>query len=262
MNRQMRKIVKIDEDKCVGCGLCVPNCAEGAIKVIDGKARLIADNLCDGLGNCLGTCPFGAITIEERPAANFDPQAVEFFLKRSLGKQAENKEPSQDAQTADKPATLPCGCPGTMMRKLSKPAQETSNCHNTDEDRPSRLSQFPVQLALLPTTGSMWAGANVLLAADCVGFVMPDFHEKLLAGPEKILAVACPKLDDISEYIGKLTAVFANNDIRSITIAHMEVPCCNGLVRAVNQALENSGRGNIPVRDITVAITGQILEDK
>jgi len=260
MNKQLRAIVKIDEDKCTGCGLCVPDCAEGAIKIINGKAKLMAENLCDGLGNCLGVCPEDAITIEERPADDFDLQAVENFRAQAQTQKLTTIKTCSD--TSEKPDKLPCGCPGTMMRKLSPAPVSASACPGEGEDRPSRLSQFPVQLSLLPVAGSMWEGAHLLLAADCVGFVMPDFHEKLLAGTEKTLAVACPKLDDISEYVEKLTIIFANNDIKSITVAHMEVPCCTGIVIALKQALENANREDIPVKDVMVGINGKILEEE
>ena len=171
MNRKMRKIVKIDEDKCTGCGLCVPDCAEGAIQIIDGKARLVADNLCDGLGNCLGACPHDAITIEERPAEAFDPQAVEHFLKHQQGQTPPAATKCECSETPAQPATLPCGCPGTMMRKLSPaPSEAKQNCCDDGEERPSRLSQFPVQLALLPVTGSMWQGRQPAAGSGLRGF--------------------------------------------------------------------------------------------
>jgi NAD-dependent dihydropyrimidine dehydrogenase PreA subunit len=253
---KMRKIVRIDEDKCDGCGICVPSCAEGAIQIIDGKARLVAENLCDGIGNCLEECPQDAITIEERAADEFDEQAVEVH----------NKKLSSDKQTEDaSDKKLPCGCPGTMMRKLSPSPSPAAPCscpgEQADTDRPSQLAQFPIQLSLLPTSGEMWADANVVIAADCVGFVMPNFHERLLAGGEKTLAVGCPKLDNISEYVEKLTTIFANNNIKSITVAHMEVPCCTGIVVAVQKAMENSGK-KIPTRDILVGINGKVLKEE
>jgi len=230
MTKKMRKIVKIDEDKCDGCGICVPSCAEGAIQIIDGKAKLVAENLCDGIGNCLGECPRDAITIEDRPADEFDEQAVEVHLH--------DQKLSSDGPTEKE--KLPCGCPGTMMRKLSPAPLAEASCscpgEQADTNRPSQLSQFPIQLSLLPTGGQMWADANVVIAADCVGFVMPNFHEKFLAGGEKTLAVGCPKLDNISEYVEKLTTIFANNNIKSITVAHMEVPCCTGIAMEIGRA--------------------------
>jgi len=246
---QIRKIVRIDPDKCDGCGLCVPSCAEGAIRIVDGKARLAADNLCDGLGNCLGTCPRGAITIEERPAEEFSEQAVEAHKQK----------------TAPKPP-LPCGCPGTLARLLkargpaqacAQPGSDRAEAVSAAGGRPSRLGNFPVQLALVPPSGPTWQGADVLLAADCVAFALPDFYDRLLIG--RTLAVACPKLDDVGPYVEKLANIFANNDIRSLTVARMEVPCCGGLVRAAQAALERCGR-DIPLRVVTVHLDGTTEE--
>lgn len=237
----MRKIVRIDEDKCDGCGLCVPDCAEGAIQVIDGKAKLLADNLCDGFGNCLGVCPQDAITIEERPADEFDEAAVAAVVAAAA------------AAAAPEPAGMPCGCPGTMARALS-PESPESKPPAGPTGRKSQLGHWPVQLTLVPPAGDMWKDADVLIAADCVAFAMPDFHERLLAG--KAVAIACPKLDDVSLYIDKLTRIFADNPIRSVTVAHMEVPCCTGIVMVTQTALENSGRTDIPLTDITVGIDG------
>ena len=233
---QTRKIVRIDEEKCDGCGACVPDCAEGAIQVIEGKARLMAENLCDGLGNCLGSCPQGAITIEERPADEFDKAAVAEHMERLA---AEKSDPA------------PCGCPGAMLRKLEPDAAA--------EDvgpRRSRLGQWPVQLTLLPVTGDIWRDADVLIAADCVPFAMPDFHERLLDG--KTLAVACPKLDDAGAYVQKLATVFASNSVKSITIARMEVPCCGGLEQIVQAALERAA-ATIPVNVVIVGAGGKTL---
>ncbi len=238
MTKRMRKIVLIDEDKCDGCGLCVPDCAEGAIQIIDGTARLLAENLCDGLGNCLGACPKDAITIEERPADEFDEQAVEERLH------------SAEAEADSAPAL----CPGMMLRKLDQAGQQPAAI-GSDEARPSRLGQWPVQLALLPPAGGLWQDADVLIAADCVSVAMPDFHERLLAG--KSVAIACPKLDDIAPYVAKLAAIFSGNSIKSVTVAHMEVPCCSGIVVAVERAMAQAG-ADIPVTDITVALDGTI----
>ncbi len=258
-----RKIVKIDEDKCDGCGVCVPSCAEGAIRVIDGKARLLAENLCDGLGNCLGTCPKDAIIIEERPAEEFDEDAVK---RHSIAESAENAEGVERETCATALEAYahggpdaPGGCPGMRLRQLSpaQPAPGAQGPGGAGGPAPaSRLGQWPVQLSLVPVTGSIWQDADVLIAADCVGFALPDFHERLLAG--KTLVIACPKLDDVHPYIAKLAKIFADNPIRSITIAHMEVPCCNGIVRAAQAALAASGRTDIRMTDITVGIDGAI----
>ncbi|MEI7835692.1 MAG: 4Fe-4S binding protein [Planctomycetota bacterium] len=241
-----RKIVEIDEAKCTGCGLCVPKCAEGAIRIVDGKARLRAENLCDGLGACLGECPEDAIRIIERPADAFDEVAVE---------KVRHEDVVAEASKAPPPKT-PCGCPGSMARKLAAPAPATVEACCGGHDQPSRLGQWPIQLGLVPTRGEIWQDADVLIAADCVGHAMPDYHEALLAG--KAVAIACPKLDDVDAHTRKLTEIFRNNPIRSITIAHMEVPCCFGIVQAVRQALRLAGRTDIPVHDVTVGIDGKI----
>ncbi len=238
-----RSIVHIDEDKCDGCGLCVPSCAEGAIQIIDGKARLVAENLCDGLGACLGECPRDAITIEQRPAEEFDPEAVE------SRKAAERPAPADDD-------ALPCGCPGTAMRKLG--GGEPPKARPTDggdSSAQSRLGHWPVQLALLPEKGDMWAGADVLLSADCVAYALPDFHDRLLAG--RTLAVACPKLDDSAAYVETLARIFAGNDIRSVTVARMEVPCCGGLVEVARRALADAD-SDAPLWIIEIALDGTI----
>jgi len=237
VKKRMRKIVIIDEDKCDGCGLCVPSCAEGAIQVIDGKARLLAENLCDGLGNCLGTCPKDAITIEERPCDEFDEAAVEVHRRR--GPQSPPAE----------------GCPGAKLVKLGLRTAQLATA-DKGKTRPSRLGQWPVQLSLLPATGELWQDADVLIAADCVSVAMPDFHERLLDG--KSVAVACPKLDDLAPHVAKLAEIFAGNSIRSVTVAHMEVPCCSGIVVAVERAMAIAGVTDIPVTDITIALDGTI----
>ena len=275
--RTTREIVLIDEEKCDGCGVCVPSCAEGAIRIIDGKARLVAENLCDGLGNCLGTCPRGAITIEHRAADDYDDEAVHDHLAGAAPRmdQAEPSMPSMAAAEQPEAADAghaACGCPGAALRNL-KPSHEATHggAHAAISAPPagaaphaghpaaaseSRLGHWPVQLHLLPIQGHVWQDADVLIAADCVGFAMPDFHESLLAG--KTLAVGCPKLDDVSAYAAKLAQVFARNRVRSVTVAHMEVPCCTGIVGAVRQALAQSGRADLPLRDITVGVDGRI----
>ncbi|MFP3937542.1 MAG: ATP-binding protein [Phycisphaerae bacterium] len=242
-----RSIVHIDEDKCDGCGLCVPACAEGAIQIIDGKARLVAENLCDGLGACLGNCPKGAITIEERPAEEFDPQAVEARQKQDA---AEQSQPSDDEPLA-------CGCPGTAMRKLATAERPKAPQHSGGggSQVKSRLGHWPVQLALLPEQGDIWADADVLLSADCVAHALPDFHERLLAG--RSLAVACPKLDDSADYVEKLARIFSGNDVRSVTVARMEVPCCGGLVEIARRALARAG-SDAPLWIIEISVDGTI----
>jgi NAD-dependent dihydropyrimidine dehydrogenase PreA subunit len=269
--RLTRKIVHIDEEKCDGCGNCVPSCAEGAIRIVNGKARLVAENLCDGLGACLGECPQGAITVEERPADEFDPAAVEAEKMR-----LESSQRAREAAAKARPypwgrtsTPIPAGtsprhggCPGNMTRLL--PVHEAPKGPPTmkapspaaSAERTSKLSHWPVQLTLVPPTGRIWDKADVLLAADCVPFAMSDFHEKMLAG--KTLAIACPKLDSVEPYIEKLAHIFSTNDIRSVTVAHMEVPCCFGLVRLVQAAMARASRQDIPFHDVTVRVDGTV----
>jgi NAD-dependent dihydropyrimidine dehydrogenase PreA subunit len=244
-----RKIVKIDEDRCNGCGLCVPSCAEGAIQIIDGKARLIADNLCDGIGNCLGECPMDAITIEERPADDFDETAVEAHLK---------------TQHADTPGPSAAGgCPGMKFKQFG-PRNDTAGCDcapapaagaGEATGAQSALTHWPVQLGLLSPNAPMWQDTDVLLAADCCAQAMADFHSRLLTGRK--LAIACPKLDDSKAQLDKLTEIFTNNDIHSLTVARMEVPCC-GLDQIARLARERSGK-TFPITIVTVGLRGEVL---
>jgi NAD-dependent dihydropyrimidine dehydrogenase PreA subunit len=253
----IRKMVKIDEEKCNGCGLCVPSCAEGAIQIIDGKARLIADSLCDGLGACLGDCPVDAITIEEREADEFDEAVVEEHLKaidrepQPNGHQPEAAPvggcPSAAVQSVAAPAG---GCPSARMMNFDKPRTEETAAAGP---RPSRLAQWPIQLHLVPPTAPFFQNADVLLAADCAPFAYADFQEELLKG--KALAIACPKLDKTEPYVEKLTAMITQSNIRSLTVVHMEVPCCNGLVFMAKQAIANSGR-DIPFETVCIGIRG------
>lgn len=244
-----RKIVRIDEEKCNGCGECIPSCAEGALRIVQGKARLVAENLCDGLGACLGHCPQGAILVEEHLVDAFDEAAVAAHLGHS-------PKPSAPDTAAPSPHS-PSGsaCPGSRLQFLPPRAPKPAPGADTSA-HPSRLAQWPVQLTLLPPAGPLWQDADVLLAADCVPFAFPDFHEELLAG--KTLAVACPKLDDVEPYVHKLAGIFASHSIRSITVAIMEVPCCTGLLRVTQMALSRAGRSDIPVRAVVVGLDGTL----
>ena len=254
----IRKMVKIDEDKCNGCGLCVPSCAEGAIQIIDGKAKLIADNLCDGLGACLGDCPVDAISIEEREADQFDEVAVQEHLK-SIGREPHSAQlastptaqsgcPSVETKTFVKPGSG--GCPSARLETFSGPKEEKSA---TVASQPSRLAQWPIQLHLVPPTAPFFKNADVLLAADCAPFAYADFQEDLLKG--KALAIACPKLDDTTPYVDKLSAMITEANIKSLTVVHMEVPCCNGLIFMAKQAIAQSGR-EIPFETVCIGIRG------
>ncbi len=249
----LRKIVQIDAEKCNGCGLCVPSCAEGAISIVDGKAVLAADNLCDGLGACLGDCPMDAIKIIEREADEFDETAVEEHLK-AIGRPAHHGSHDEPHQPA-KPAVHHGhgGCPGSRAMTL-EPASSTAPQEEAGA-RQSRLGQWPVQLHLVPTSAPYFQNADLLIAADCVPFAYADFHKDFLAG--KAVVIGCPKLDDNSFYLQKLTELFRVSSIRSITVMRMEVPCCGGIVMAARQALAASGK-DIPFHEVTVSIRGEI----
>lgn len=243
----LRKIVEIDQDKCNGCGLCVPSCAEGAIRIANGKAVLSADNLCDGLGACLGECPQDAIRIIERDADAFDEEAVEEHLKSSGRAPLTPHHPAPPASRHQGG-----GCPGS--RAMSLPPPSTSAPAG---DQPSMLGQWPVQLHLVPINAPYFQDADLLIAADCVPFAYGTFHRDFLAG--KAVVVGCPKLDDNQAYLEKLAELFRRNDLRSITVVRMEVPCCGGIVMATRQALAASGK-TIPLREVTVTIGGKILD--
>jgi Fe-S-cluster-containing hydrogenase component 2 len=239
----IRKIVHIDEEKCNGCGICVPACAEGAIKIIDGKARLAADNLCDGLGACLGDCPLGAIQIIERHADEFDEAAVENHLHAA-----------STASESETSHVISGGCPGSRALTLQpSPGPDGSA---PSEKQLSQLGQWPVQLHLVPTSAPYFQGADLLITADCVPFAYPTYHRDFLAG--KSVVVGCPKLDDNRFYTEKLTELFRVAVPRSITVLRMEVPCCGGIVMAAQQALTASGQ-DIPLKVVTIGIRGDIV---
>lgn len=241
-----RKIVSIDEEKCTGCGLCIPACHEGAIQIIDGKARLIAENLCDGLGDCIGECPEGAITILEREADPYDEEAVKKHLSRagSAGAATDCKD------------NLTCGCPSTQLKTFAGTGEEEVE-EQEGSPSPSFLRQWPVQLALLPPMVKFFQEADLLIAADCVPFAYGNFHRDFLK--DKTVVVGCPKLDDTKMYLQKLTEIFDYNDINKITIVYMQVPCCSGFKRIVEMALEHSGK-NIPVESVMISAEGKILQ--
>ncbi len=209
-----RQIVRIDEEKCNGCGQCVPACAEGALQIVDGKARLVSEIYCDGLGACLGECPEGALMIEERDAEAFDEEAVKQHLA-----QQEKKEP------------LPCGCPGSALKTF---APQGDSVEGPKAVSPSSLSHWPVQLRLVPPGAPFLRGTDILVCADCVPFAVPDFHDRYLAG--RAVLVGCPKLDDLGYYREKIKAIFKQATPKSITVLRMEVPCCGGLAQVVTEA--------------------------
>ncbi|HUT74351.1 MAG TPA: 4Fe-4S binding protein [Armatimonadota bacterium] len=233
-----RQIIHIDEDRCNGCGQCVTACAEGALAIIDGKARLINEVFCDGLGACIGECPTGALLIEQRTADEFDEEAVERHLAQAT---VSSREP------------LPCDCPGSLAEEL-RPRRAYAEAAPTAAVA-SELRNWPVQIHLLPLEAPYYAGADLLLAADCVPFAHPAFHHDLLRG--RTLAVGCPKLDDAGFYVEKLAGILRANDIRSLTVAHMEVPCCFGLQRVAETAVAQSGK-SIPVETTVIGRDGTV----
>jgi Pyruvate/2-oxoacid:ferredoxin oxidoreductase delta subunit len=238
-----RNIVEIDERKCNGCGQCVPACAEGAIQIIEGKARLVSDVYCDGLGACLGKCPQDAIRMVEREAADFDEAAVR-----------RRRAPSAAPKVAPHG-----GCPGAAVRSLvGSPLPLTQRTPGRRPPVPSGeggLVNWPIQLHLVPPEAPFLSGADVVLAADCTAFAAPDFHTGLLAG--RPLLIACPKLDDAQAYVEKLTRMLLVSGMRRLTVVHMEVPCCTGLVRIAHAAQQRAGT-QVPIEDVVVGVNGEL----
>jgi len=245
-----RKIVKIDENKCNGCGLCVEACHEGALQIIDGKARLISESYCDGLGNCLPACPQNAIIIEERLAEAYDEETVKKMMAE------------REKVRLHQEGSLPCGCAGSRSRTIKRDSNTTESVPNNQgyvsEVKPeSQLRQWPVQIQLVPANAPYFQNAHLLVAADCTAYAYANIHQDFMRN--RITLIGCPKLDD-ANYAEKFTQILSFNDIKSITILRMEVPCCGGIVHAVKQALINSGK-LIPWRVVTISTEGDILED-
>ena len=235
-----RRIIEIDENKCNGCGACADACHEGAIAMVAGKAKLMRDDYCDGLGDCLPACPTGAITFVEREAAAYDEKAV-----------MENKQWKMREQGM----TLPCGCPGSHSRNIQR--QDVPAAEAPRAEPASRLSQWPVQIKLVPVNAPYFDGARLLIAADCTAYAYAAFHERFIRG--HITLVGCPKLDSI-DYSEKLTAIIRENNIKSVTVVRMEVPCCGGLEMAAKKALQQSGKF-IPWQVVTVTVDGRLVEE-
>jgi len=231
----IRKIIKIDEEKCNGCGACAAACHEGAIEMIGGKAKLTREDYCDGLGDCLPSCPVDAITFEEREAPAYDEAAV---LAEKKKKEA---------------APLPCGCPGTQSKAIKR---EGAACSVSSAPVSSQLSQWPVQIKLVPVNAPYFDGANLLVAADCTAYAYGNFHNEFIRN--RITLIGCPKLDE-GDYAEKLTAIIRSNNIKSVTVIRMEVPCCGGIENAVKRALMASGKF-IPWRVVTVTTDGRLIE--
>jgi len=241
-----RKIIKIDEGKCTGCGLCIPNCPEGAIQIIDGKARIIRDLFCDGLGACLGHCPEGAITIEEREAEPFDPST-------KLRVDPERRRGIDEKKAVAHHHHIGGGCPGSKVMDLRR--QGGGKKALTGQS--SELRQWPIQIALVPPRAPYLEKTDLLISADCVPFAYADFHGGLLK--DKVILIGCPKLDDSDFYKEKISQIVKDNDIRSITYAHMEVPCCFGFISIIKSAIAGSGK-NIPFKEVVISINGEKLK--
>ena len=267
-----RKIIRIDEEKCTGCGECIPNCPEGALQVIDGKARLVSELFCDGLGACIGRCPVGAITVEEREAEPYDERKVierivaqgpnvlrahlahlrdhgaEEYLREALDYLREH-----DIEVPADAGGPPAACPASRAMRL-EPRQATGEPAGRAV---SRLGHWPVQLSLVSPAAPFLDGADLVVVADCVPFAYANLHEDFLKG--RVVLVGCPKFDDVEAHIAKLAAIFANNDIRSVEVVHMEVPCCMGLLWLVQQALERCGK-ELPLQTTKIGIGGEVVE--
>jgi Pyruvate/2-oxoacid:ferredoxin oxidoreductase delta subunit len=241
--KQMRKIIQIDEEKCNGCGQCVTGCAEGALAIVDGKAKVVADSLCDGLGACIGECPEDALKIIERQADAFDEEAVERHL---------------EVQAAQPPKTMACGCPSAQIQSFS-PCAQANRPGQQLPIQSSALSHWPVQIHLIPPTAPFLKGADLLVAADCVPVAFPAFHQEFLRG--KTVMLGCPKLDDAQSYVEKFKAIFKTAGLKSITIVIMEVPCCGGLPRIVEKAQQEAGT-RIPFTLVVVSTRGKIIEER
>ena len=248
----LRKIIRIDEEKCNGCGLCVVDCAEGALKILDGKARVVSESFCDGLGACIGACPQGALTIVEREAAAFDEEAVLKHVKGHKRHEAERRE-------ASPPEPLPCGCPSSLSRKLeplrSAGPKEASTLPEPCAQASSQLGHWPIQLRLLPPGGALYENADLLLFADCTAAAHPNFHQRFVAG--KTLIMTCPKLDDAEASVSKLSVILSQ-PIRSLTLVIMEVPCCSGLVRMTEAALSRAGK-HLSFEIVKLGVNGEEL---
>lgn len=243
--KSARKIIEINEDLCNGCGECVPSCAEGALKIIDGKARLVSEIYCDGLGACLGGCPTGALKVVEREAAEFDEAAVHKYLKE--------KEEAEKRETA---APSRGGCPSGLMQMSGSTPCEQANTPVSHAGSTSALSHWPVQIRLVPPAAPFLKGANLLVAADCTPVAYPDFHGDFLK--DKVIMIGCPKFDDAEVYIRKFADIFRTADIRSVTVLIMEVPCCSKLPVIVKRGMAVAGK-DIPIEEIVISTRGYII---
>ncbi len=244
-----RKIIQIDEEKCDGCGQCVIGCAEGALAIVDGKAKVISDNLCDGLGACIGECPQDALEIIERDADEYDEAAVEAHLETQEVKESKPREKA-----------MPSGCPSAQIQSFSPgPCAAANKPTMQVSDQASALTHWPVQIRLIPPHAPFLKGADLLVVADCVPVAFPRLHQDLMQG--KAIMIGCPKFDDAEEYIEKFAAIFETAGIKSVTTVVMEVPCCSGLPMMVQKGLEKSG-AQVPLSQVVVSTRGEIIEEQ
>jgi len=249
MAKKVRQVIKIDEELCTGCGLCVPACAEGAIQIIDGKARLVSERYCDGLGACLGECPVGAISFEEREAEEFDESSVETHLK-AIGRKSEHH--SHEAEEHNQIGGF--GCPGARIMDFRNSGAQVE----AGEARfKSELSQWPIKLYLVNPSAPYFENADLLIAADCTPFAYASLHPDFLKG--RAVVIGCPKFDDSDIYLSKLTQIISQNNIKSITVLHMEVPCCFGMAALAEKAAAAAGK-NIPIETKVVTLRGELEE--
>jgi len=246
-----RKIITIDEKLCDGCGNCVSACSEGALQIVDGKAKLVKEDFCDGFGDCIGECSTGALIIEEKEARPFNEETTKEYLLKTHGKEAVwRMEEAQRKHIAKEHLLMPCGCPGSMAQALSKEEEVNTFSHQKIE---SQLRNWPIQITLLPLRAPYYENANLLIAADCCAYAYGGFHNDFIKG--YTLAIGCPKLDDADAYKEKLATIVNENNIKSVTVTYMEVPCCMGLLRLVEEAVKKSGK-NIPIKKKMIGIRG------
>ncbi len=241
--KTVRKIIEIDEELCTGCGDCVPDCAEGSLEIVDGKARLVEDRLCDGLGACIKSCPTGALTIVEREADEFDEKAVEEFLAAKEKKEA--------------PPMMGGGCPSARLQSLQPTPCDTANIPGTQEG--STLSHWPIQIRLVPAAAPFLENSDLLVAADCTAVSYPNINRDFVAG--RVVMMGCPKFDDAPMYVERFTEIFQSGKVNSVTVLIMEVPCCSAMLQIIKKARDDAG-SNVPVRQVVISTQGQIINDQ
>jgi ferredoxin len=254
MARMKRRIIKIDEEKCDGCGLCIPSCPEGALQIVDGKAKLVRESFCDGLGACLGECPQGALAFEEKETEDYDEEGVIAHIKEKspelLGKHLKHLKAHAHELPEHHSHTGMSSCPSAEMLHWEKQGQA-----KTEAGMGSELRQWPIQLHLVPPHAPYLQNADLILVADCVPFAHANFHLDFLKG--KAIAIGCPKLDDIAAYVSKVTQILESSNIKSVKVVHMEVPCCHGLVHVAREAIRRSGK-DIPLETVIIGIKGEV----